>query len=59
MKLNARRDRPLRRAVRRKGDRAIQVFREALEDRWRLSTMDWTNASGGSWDVATKFAFAC
>ena len=31
---------------------------EELEVRKMLSTMDWTNASGGSWDVATNWTNA-
>lgn len=58
MKQNARRDRPLRRAVCRRGDRASELFSEALEDRWLLSTMDWTNTSGGSWNVAANWVNA-
>ena len=58
MKPNARRDRPLRRAVRRRGDRALGLFFEALEVRWLLSTMDWTNTSGGPWNVAANWVNA-
>ena len=34
------------------------LFFEALEVRWLLSTMDWTNTSGGSWNVAANWANA-
>jgi hypothetical protein len=58
MKQKARRDRSLRRAVRRKGDHALQMCCEELEVRKLLSTMDWTNASGGSLNVASNWVNA-
>ena len=58
MKHSARRDRPLRRAVRGRVGHALHMFCEVLENRMLLATMDWTNASGGSWGVASNWVNA-
>ena len=58
MKQNARRDRPLRRAVPGQGDHALRISIRESAVRKLMSTMDWTNASGGSRDVATNWGKA-
>ena len=56
MKPDPRRDGPLRRRKPRKGDHALRLFCEALEDRTLLATNMWNSSVGGSWQTASNWS---